>query len=172
MTLSSISLNVLSTESRNNHVEITAKTKSRCFFYKTTTLPFSEIIVRSKDLSHICMLATASSCLTVIYFHFRLQRDCNETCTIKGVTIPKGMPVMIPCYAIHHDPEIWPEPEKFDPERWGDRYVMWIKFTSTLFLFLFCFISWHHNLSSFVLFYHHYFPLPLYLHQHWKLSIH
>ena len=48
----------------------------------------------------------------------RLQRDCNETCTIKGVTIPSGMPIMIPCYAIHHEPEIWPEPEKFDPERW------------------------------------------------------
>jgi len=51
---------------------------------------------------------------------FVLQRDCNETCTIKGVTIPSGMPVMIPCYAIHHDPEIWSEPEKFDPERFTE----------------------------------------------------
>ncbi|KAL9984595.1 hypothetical protein ACROYT_G006906 [Oculina patagonica] len=51
---------------------------------------------------------------------FVLQRDCNETCTIKGVTIPKGMPVMIPCYAIHHDPEIWPEPETFNPERFTE----------------------------------------------------
>ncbi|KAL9984597.1 hypothetical protein ACROYT_G006909 [Oculina patagonica] len=51
---------------------------------------------------------------------FAQQRDCNETCTIKGVTIPKGMPIMVPCYAIHHDPEIWPEPEKFDPERFTE----------------------------------------------------
>ena len=50
--------------------------------------------------------------------HLRLQRDCNETCTIKGVKIPQGMPIMVPCYAVHHDPEIYPDPEKFDPERW------------------------------------------------------
>ena len=50
-------------------------------------------------------------------FHLRIQRDCNETCTIKGVTIPNGMPILAPIYAIHHDPEIYPDPEKFDPER-------------------------------------------------------
>lgn len=51
---------------------------------------------------------------------FITQRDCNETCTIKGITIPKGLPVMIPIYAIHHDPEFWPEPERFDPERFTE----------------------------------------------------
>lgn len=59
---------------------------------------------------------------TELLFHFtshclRLHRDCNEACTTKGLVIPKGLPVMIPCYAIHHDPEIWPEPETFNPER-------------------------------------------------------
>nr|XP_058970357.1 cytochrome P450 3A29-like [Pocillopora verrucosa] len=51
---------------------------------------------------------------------FVLQRDCNETCTIKGVKIPQGMPIMVPCYAVHHDPEIYPDPEKFDPERFTE----------------------------------------------------
>ena len=31
--------------------------------------------------------------------------------------IPKGMLIEIPIYAIHHDPNIWPEPEKFGPYR-------------------------------------------------------
>ena len=37
---------------------------------------------------------------------------------IDGTFIPKGTIVGVPAYAIHRNPEYFPEPEKFYPERW------------------------------------------------------
>ncbi|KAG8176922.1 hypothetical protein JTE90_018705 [Oedothorax gibbosus] len=36
-----------------------------------------------------------------------------------GITVTKGMIVAIPTYALHHDPKIFPEPDKFIPERFS-----------------------------------------------------
>lgn len=47
----------------------------------------------------------------------RLERVAKETVKISEITIPKGMLVMVPVYALHHDPELWPEPEEFKPDR-------------------------------------------------------
>ncbi|XP_071822490.1 cytochrome P450 3A24-like [Apostichopus japonicus] len=38
---------------------------------------------------------------------------------IKDQLIPKGFQVFVPIYAIHHDPEIWDNPEEFRPERFN-----------------------------------------------------
>ncbi|XP_021350792.1 cytochrome P450 3A18-like [Mizuhopecten yessoensis] len=47
----------------------------------------------------------------------RLDREAKNDVTIGNIRIPKGMIINIPVGAIHMDPEYWPEPEKFDPER-------------------------------------------------------
>ncbi|KAG4073971.1 hypothetical protein HA402_014176 [Bradysia odoriphaga] len=36
------------------------------------------------------------------------------------LVIPKGKRIFIPIHAIHHDPEYYPEPDKFIPERFSD----------------------------------------------------
>lgn len=41
----------------------------------------------------------------------------SENTMINGVVIPKGMLIGIPVYALHTDPENWPQPERFDPDR-------------------------------------------------------
>ena len=44
-------------------------------------------------------------------------RECSEDYDLNGIHIPAGTEVFIPIYALHHDPDAWPDPEKFDPER-------------------------------------------------------
>jgi hypothetical protein len=37
---------------------------------------------------------------------------------IKGYKIPKGMNVTLPYFALHRDPDLWPDPLTFNPERY------------------------------------------------------
>lgn len=49
----------------------------------------------------------------------QLIRKCTQEYTVEetGVTIYKDESILIPVYAIHKDPEYYPEPEKFTPDR-------------------------------------------------------
>ncbi|XP_058883506.1 thromboxane-A synthase-like [Acipenser ruthenus] len=48
---------------------------------------------------------------------FRFTRDAAKDWNVNGHFIPAGATIEIPAGYIHYDPEYWPEPEKFIPER-------------------------------------------------------
>ncbi|KAM4619510.1 thromboxane-A synthase isoform 3-T5 [Polymixia lowei] len=48
---------------------------------------------------------------------FRFARDIDQDCVVNGQSLPKGATLEIPAGFLHYDPEYWPEPEKFIPER-------------------------------------------------------
>nr|CAD7458006.1 unnamed protein product [Timema tahoe] len=51
-----------------------------------------------------------------------LDRLCTKDYTIPGtkVHLEKGTNVKIPVYALHYDPKYYPDPHKFDPERFNE----------------------------------------------------
>ncbi|KAG8267663.1 hypothetical protein J6590_047247 [Homalodisca vitripennis] len=51
-----------------------------------------------------------------------LTRVCTEKYQVPGtdLVIDEGVRVNIPMYSIHHDPDIYPDPYKFDPDRFSE----------------------------------------------------
>ncbi|XP_055835550.1 cytochrome P450 CYP82D47-like [Solanum dulcamara] len=46
-----------------------------------------------------------------------VPHESMEDCTINGYDIPKGTRLLVNLWKIHHDPNIWPNPHEFKPER-------------------------------------------------------
>ncbi|XP_033478797.1 cytochrome P450 3A30-like [Epinephelus lanceolatus] len=63
--------------------------------------------------------SVVNECLRLYPPAGRVERVAKETVEINGIKIPKNMTVMVPVYALHHDPELWPEPEEFKPDRFS-----------------------------------------------------
>lgn len=60
--------------------------------------------------------------LKVLMIYFRLSRENLEDITVKGVFIPKMTHIIISVLAMHKNPKYWPNPEKFDPNRYTFTY--------------------------------------------------
>ncbi|XP_065421578.1 thromboxane-A synthase isoform X2 [Chrysemys picta bellii] len=48
---------------------------------------------------------------------FRFTRETSKDCVVMGQHIPAGAVIEIAVGPLHYNPEFWPEPEKFIPER-------------------------------------------------------
>ena len=53
-----------------------------------------------------------------------VNREAGEDTQLGQYHIPAGTNVQIPVWQIHHNPNLWPDPYRFDP----DRYVKAIHF--------------------------------------------
>ncbi|XP_075214614.1 cytochrome P450 9e2-like [Lycorma delicatula] len=49
-----------------------------------------------------------------------LGRVCTEKITLGSTDIERGTAIIIPAYAIHHDPEYYPDPDNFNPENFSE----------------------------------------------------
>ena len=47
-------------------------------------------------------------------------RQAKEPVEVGGYTLPAGAVVLTSQWVTHHDPRWWPDPERFDPDRWRD----------------------------------------------------
>ena len=48
----------------------------------------------------------------------RTNRECNQTCAVSdNLVILEGVNISFPIFLIHRNPKYWPNPDKFDPER-------------------------------------------------------
>ena len=47
-----------------------------------------------------------------------LMRRATAQVALGPVTLPKGAHVLLSPYAMHRDPQLYPEPDSFDPDRW------------------------------------------------------
>jgi len=46
-----------------------------------------------------------------------VTREAAEDTKVGQFHIPAGTNVQIPVWQIHHDANIWPDPDRFDPDR-------------------------------------------------------
>jgi cytochrome P450 len=46
-----------------------------------------------------------------------VNREAAEDTQLGQFHIPAGTNVQIPIWQVHHDPNLWPDPYRFDPDR-------------------------------------------------------
>ncbi|CAF0837522.1 unnamed protein product [Brachionus calyciflorus] len=50
----------------------------------------------------------------------RLDRIASEDFEYEGIKIEKDQMIVVPIFALHHNKDIYPDPDRFDPERFSD----------------------------------------------------
>lgn len=90
--------------SRKVYYEIDSVFKDKPFSYRMLSqLKFLDKVIKESSRKYTVAPYTA--------------REVDKDLVISGYSVPKGTTLFYPIWAVHMDPEYWPDPEKFDPER-------------------------------------------------------
>ncbi|MEU8541356.1 cytochrome P450 [Streptomyces sp. NPDC048717] len=81
-----------------------------------------EHLSRLTTLSHV---VTESFRITPAAWLF--SRTTIRDTELGGHRVPAGADILISPYLLHHRPDLFPDPERFDPERWSGDPQSWVK---------------------------------------------
>ncbi|KAK3232018.1 hypothetical protein Dsin_003899 [Dipteronia sinensis] len=75
-------------------------------------------LINDADLANLPFLhGTISETLRFGPVKVLPAHESSEDCTVRGYHIPRGTQLFVNAWAIHSDPELWIEPDRFKPER-------------------------------------------------------
>ncbi|KAK0577268.1 hypothetical protein LWI29_030456 [Acer saccharum] len=75
-------------------------------------------LLNDADLAKLAYLhGTISETLRLGLVKILPAHESSEDCTVGGYHIPKGTQLLVNAWAVHSDPELWIEPDRFMPER-------------------------------------------------------
>lgn len=77
-----------------------------------------ELIAHGTDSEYLSQVINETMRLYPVVTTFT-TRLSSKTIEVDGYTIPKGVRVVYNSWLMNHDPSLWDEPEKFDPDRFG-----------------------------------------------------
>ncbi|XP_019717798.1 cytochrome P450, family 3, subfamily A, polypeptide 65 [Hippocampus comes] len=97
----------------NPHVMKKLQDEVDATFPNKAAVQYSELM----EMEYLDMVINES--LRVYPIVQRLERVAKASIEINGVVIPKDMAVVVPTWPLHRDPDLWPQPEKFQPERFS-----------------------------------------------------
>ncbi|KAG8239231.1 hypothetical protein J437_LFUL018495 [Ladona fulva] len=105
---------------RNEIREYMAKNNGELTYEAVTEMPYMDMVFQETLRKYPPALAITRICNK----RYRLPGVDEHSEGGQGTWIEEGMPVVVPVYGLHHDPMHYPNPDKFDPERFSEEGKM------------------------------------------------